>query len=153
MKKNSFSNYILVAAILVLSSFGVWAQTEQQVAEITRNYNTSFLQHFAQQSLEKSTLELEEAIQHAKPNNLPVTYTTEDGTFMKVRKVLPDGTLMYYTTYNADAARSTRADVFRYGGIAGSTLEGQDMRAHVWNGEHPRISHQEYDGPGENNRV
>ena len=153
MKKNSFSNYILVAAILVLSSFGVWAQTEQQVAEITRNYNTSFLQHFAQQSIEKSTLELEEAIQHAKANNLPVTYTTEDGTFMKVRKVLPDGTLMYYTTYNADAARSTRADVLHYGGITGLNLEGQDMIAHVWDGGHPRISHQEYDGPGGNNRV
>lgn len=152
MRKITFLTYTLMSA-LILSSFGVFAQTEQEIEQITKNYNKNYLQNFAQQSLEKSTADLEEAIQFAKANDQPVTYTSEAGAFMKVRKVLPDGTLVYYTTYNADAARSSRADFLHIGGSTGLNLEGQDMTAYVWDAGHPRISHQEYDDPGGTNRV
>jgi len=67
--------------------------------------------------------------------------------------VLPDGTLIYNTTLNSDAAISTRTNHINIGGSTGFDLDGQNMVAYVWDGGHPRITHQEYHGPGGNNRV
>src|SRR5690554_664548 len=129
------------------------AQTPDQVQKITSTYNQAYLQDLAAQSLEKSTKEKQAAIEYAKARNLPISYTTKEGSFVDLQRVLPDGTLIYYTTFNVDAAKSTRTNHINIGGSTGYNLDGQNMTAHVWDGGHPRVTHQEYHGPGENNRV
>ncbi len=147
----------LVTRLLVWSFmfFGLFAsaQTEAETQKITASYDKAYLQDLAAQALEKSTREKKEAVAYAQARNIPITYTTKDGAYAELQKVLPDGTLIYYQTDNKDAARSTRVNHLNTGGSTGYNLDGQNMIAYVWDGGHPRVSHQEYDGPGGNNRV
>jgi hypothetical protein len=58
----------------------------------------------------------------------------KDGQFFELIKVSKDGYPFYYTTYNANAAISTRANTMHNGGLLGLNIEGQGMTAHVWDG-------------------
>lgn len=153
MKNSTFplSNFLLSCFLFL--AINTIAQTPEQAKKITASYNISYLQDFATKSLEKSTQERKEAIDYAEARNIPVSYTTEEGAFVALQKVMPDGALIYYTTNNVDAAKSTRADHLNIGGSTGYDLDGQNMIAYVWDGGHPRVTHQEYGGAGGNNRV
>lgn len=85
--------------------------------------------------------------------NLPISYTDDTGSFLELQEVTSDGILIYYKTNNVNAALSTRTNHHNIGGLTGYNLDGQNMVAYVWDGGHPRETHQEYDGPGGNNRV
>ena len=86
----------------------------------------------------------------AKTNNWP-TIIEKDGKYAEIQKVV-DGKPIYYTTYNVDAAISTRTNHLNSGGSLGLNLNGQNMTAYVWDGGIARASHQEYDGAGGSNR-
>ena len=79
--------------------------------------------------------------------------TNSDGSFDELVAVTKSGQPLYYSLYNADAAVSTRANYLNIGGGLGLSLDGQNMTAHVWDGGPTRVTHQEFDGPGGNNRV
>jgi len=143
----------LFVLAMMCSGILVFAQTPQEVQKITANYNKGLLMQLAEESEVRAKAEKALAEKYARERNIPITQTTEDGAYVEVQRLLPDGTLLYYTTTNTDAARSTRTDHLHIGGSLGLDLEGQDMVAYVWDGGHPRISHREYDGPGGNNRV
>ncbi len=143
----------LLALHLMLFSLFAAAQTPKQLQEITATYNKAYLQNLATQSLEQSKTDKAQAILYATARNIPLTYTTKEGGFAELQKVLPDGTLIYFQTNNADAAKSTRVNHINTGGSTGFNLDGQNMTSYVWDGGHARESHQEYDGPGGNNRV
>lgn len=138
---------------MMFSGILVFAQTPQQVQKITANYNKNLLMQFAEESQAQAKAEKALAEQYAMERNIPIIQTTEDGTYIEVQRLLPDGTLLYYTTTNKDAAESTRTDHLHVGGSLGLDLEGQDMVAYVWDAGHPRMTHREYDGPGGNDRV
>ncbi len=137
----------------MFSSLFLSAQTDEQAQKITSSYDKGYLANLAAQSLEKSQAEKKAAISYAQARNIPITYTTKEGAFAELQRLLPDGTLLYYTTNNVDASKSTRANHLNTGGSTGYGLDGQNMIAYVWDAGHPRITHQEYDGPGGNNRV
>ena len=59
---------------------------------------------------------------------------------------------IYFTTFNTDAAESTRTNHLHSGGSLNLNLMGKDMTAHVWDAGIARITHQEYDGSGGSNR-
>lgn len=151
----SFSLKTIAIALLfaLTSPFLLQAQTPEQVSKITSNYNINYLNQLSADFLEKSQSEKASAVAYAKAYNLPITKTLEDGGFAEVQRVLPDGTLIYYRTNNVAAAKSTRVNHINSGGSTGFNLDGQNMIAYVWDGGHARITHQEYDGPGGNNRV
>lgn len=143
--------------LIVLFSmfFGLFAsaQTERQANKITATYNQEYLNDLAAQSLQISKSAKEQAVQYAISRNIPITYTTKDGGYAELQRILEDGTPIYYRTNNKDAAHSTRTDHLNIGGSTGYNLDGQNMIAYVWDGGHPRVTHQEYDGIGGNNRV
>ncbi|WP_333667209.1 S8 family serine peptidase, partial [Flavobacterium sp.] len=58
----------------------------------------------------------------------------------------PDGHPIYYTTDNANAAKSTRANHLNTGGSLGLDLNGQGMIARVWDGGTVRASHTLFSG-------
>ena len=96
----------------------------------------------------------EEAIEFANTNNIPLKRIKEDGGLVELMRILPDGTLLYNeTTSNVAAAISTRANYLNTGGGLGLDLNGDGLTAYVWDGGHARVTHQEYDGAGGNNRV
>jgi len=145
--------HMLVFSTMVLLSAGAFAQNKAQQAEIMSKSNLSKLNQLQVQNAEKAAIQKKEAIQAAKQNGWPIRTTLEDGTFSELQKLAEDGSPIYFTTFNVDAAESTRTNHLNIGGSLGLNLDGQNMTAHVWDGGHARASHQEYDGAGGNNRV
>ena len=135
-------------------SVGSYAQTQRQKSQITKEYNKESLHTLQRKYAASSTQKKAEAIQIAKKNGWDVKINLpNNGGFAELQKVTPDGKPVYYTVYNVDAARSTRTDHINSGGSLGLNLDGQNMTAYVWDGGATRPTHQEFDGPGGNNRV
>src|SRR5699024_11040529 len=129
---------------LLFSGAVASAQTPEQIQEITAGYNKVELKQLASQLEEQAKSDKAKAVQYAQQHNLPVSDFTEEGAYIEVQRLLEVGTLLYYTTANKDAARSTRADHLNSGGSLGLELDGKDLTAHVWDGGHPRVTHVEF---------
>ena len=141
---------LFVMLVFSFSLLSATAQTERQIQKIKKEYNLSNLDNLQTQLKQKRTNEKEHAIQMATLKNWPLIIEKE-GTYAELQKIV-DGKPIYYTTFNANAAISTRANLLHNGGGLGLNLEGQNMTAHVWDGGLARSTHQEYDGAGGNNR-
>ena len=144
-------------SILFLFTVGAFAQTPQQKQGIIKETNITTLTQLQAEISKKATSEKQAALNAAQRNGWQVKMTNADGSFSELQKVVLDDrgneVPVYYTTYNVAAARSTRANHLNIGGSLGLSLDGQNMTANVWDGGHARVTHQEYDGPGGNNRV
>jgi len=142
----------LVSAILFLAlTFSVHGQNREQKKMITSRYNLNEISNLQKQFNATALKNKQEAVLKAQQNNWPIIIE-EDGTYAELQSVTPDGTPIYYTTFNVDAAESTRTNHLNIGGSLGLSLDGQNMTAHVWDGGIARSTHQEYDGPGGNDR-
>ncbi|EDP70931.1 putative surface protein [Flavobacteriales bacterium ALC-1] len=139
---------LIVLTFSVLTSF---AQTKLQKEQITSRYDKQKIQKLSADLTAKAVIEKQRAIQIARTNNWPLTIE-KDGKFIELQKVTAEGMPIYYTTFNVDAAKSTRTDHLNSGGSLGLGLDGQNMTAYVWDGGIARASHQEYDGAGGSNR-
>ena len=110
-----------------------------------------YLTQLAESFRQKEVSEKTKALQLAKEKAWRVKYE-ENGSFFELMKVSEEGKPIYYRTFNADAAISTRANTLNSGGLLGLNLNGQNMVGHVWDAGLARSTHQEYDGSGGNNR-
>ena len=133
------------------SCFQISAQNKKEVQQIRSKYNLNKLQSMEQKFSKKVSKEKEAANLIAKQKGWKTEITTKDGRFLELQKVV-NGKPIYYTTFNVDAAKSTRTNHLNNGGSLGLNLMGQSMTAHVWDGGIARATHQEYDGAGGNNR-
>lgn len=149
-------NYILKSAIFASLSLGCtinFAQTTQEKQRIVAENNVGTL-NLLQQEFENRFLQNQVKVDnYVVRMNVPKSYSTQDGTLFELQRIESDGTPIYYQTYNVAAARSTRTNHLHSGGSLGLNLMGTNMTAHVWDGGHARVSHQEYDGAGGTNRV
>lgn len=136
---------------LLFVSMGLMAQTPAQKEQIKKKYNLSKLNQLEDQLRQKAENEKRAAIQKAEQNGWPTRRTLPDGRLIEIQRVV-DGQPIYFTTFNVDAALSTRTNHLNIGGSLGLSLMGQNMTAHVWDGGLARSSHQEYDGAGGTNR-
>ena len=143
----------IAVSILLLFSFISFGQTKDQQEKITSRYDLQKLSQLENQFLTKAVQQKQSALQYAQQRGLQTKLTLEDGGFAELQRIDPDGSLIYYRTFNVAAANSTRTNHLNIGGSTGLNLDGQNMIAYVWDGGHARITHQEYDGPGGNNRV
>lgn len=150
MRNNYFGRLFLPAAF-VFFSLNVQAQTKSEIKQIRSKYDLVKLKTIQKTFKSQEDSEKKEALRLAKQNGWKTTIQTKDGRFMSLERVV-NGKPIYYTTYNVDAARSTRTNHLNSGGSLGLNLMGQNMTAHVWDGGIARASHQEYDGAGGNNR-
>ena len=142
-------SFILFLLVLVTTQLN--GQTKEQRQEIMNFTNVSGLQELGATFKAKQQKEKQLAIDYANAHNLPIRKTLPDGTLIELQKVV-DGKPFYFTTYNVDAATSTRTNYLHTNGGLNLDLNGQGMTAHVWDGGLARTTHQEYDGPGGNNR-
>ncbi|MEM8890403.1 MAG: S8 family serine peptidase, partial [Bacteroidota bacterium] len=143
-----------ISLILLLFSCSVFSQTPAQRAKITREYKTTQLTKLKDRlTLERQKAKLEaEAL--AVQNGWPIRYTFDNGEGVaELVRIGPNGNPVYFKTFNVDAAVSTRTDHVNSGGSLNLNLDGQGMTAYVWDGGAVRVSHQEFDGPGGNNRA
>jgi PKD repeat protein len=128
-----------------------FSQTLEEKRVITKDYNNLILTELAKTFKAEAEFEKTKALELAQQNGWDIT-KEEKGVFYELMKVSKEGNPMYYATNNVNAAISTRANTLHNGGILGLNVEGQNMTAHVWDAGLARSSHQEYDGPGGNNR-
>lgn len=123
-----------------------------QLQAIRDSYDQPKLADLSNKFSAKQSEEKAEAIAFAVINDIPIRYEREDGSLIEIQFITDDGIPIYYTTYNANAAISTRANYLNTGGGLGLDLNGDDLNAHVWDAGLARTTHQEYDGTGGNNR-
>lgn len=150
MNKNYLQKLVLVTAVASFS-FQLQAQNRGEIRKLKGKYDLKKLQTIQQSFKKKATSEKKQAMQMAKQRGWKTKFTTNDGRYVELQRVV-DGKPIYYTTFNAKAAKSTRANHLNAGGSLGLNLMGQGLTAHVWDGGLARTTHQEYDGAGGTNR-
>ena len=128
---------------------GKYAKSYQKVIEATNTEGLLELQHEFNKA---NLLSKAEIRSYALLRNIPLRFEKEDGTLVELQHITVDGTPIYFTTFNDDAAISTRTNYLNTGGGLGLDLNGDDLVAHVWDGGLARSTHQEYDGTGGVNR-
>ncbi|MBT0607866.1 S8 family serine peptidase [Aequorivita echinoideorum] len=139
--------------LLFLISGMAFSQTESEREQITSRYNLADLNALENRLSAKNQQQKNIARTEAQRRNIPNTVALPDGGFAELQYIAEDGSPIYYRTFNVSAAISTRANYLNSGGGLGLTVDGQNMTAYVWDGGHARVTHQEYDGTGGNNRV
>lgn len=127
------------------------AQTEKERETITSRMDLVKLQQLETRFQLESVQEKQEAMSYAIANNIAVRKILDDGTLVEIQRIV-NGTPIYYSTLNVDAATSTRTNYLHSNGGLGLNIEGQNMTGYIWDGGLARASHQEYDGPGGTNR-
>lgn len=163
MKKNSSKCLFLMGLFLSTLSF---AQTPEQVERIKQETNVSRLNQIADVARAQAVQEKETAWALAAQNGWQTQFIDAEGNYLELKSVSPQGEPIYFKTEsktagievplvfsNVAAALSTRANWLHNGGGLGLNIEGQNMTAFVWDGGIARATHQEYDGPGGENRV
>ena len=150
MIKNYFKKLLVFS--LFLSITFVVSQTKDQIKEIKKANNTEQLINIEESSKLRLTEAKEKALAMAQIKGWPITFT-ENGSFHELMKVSEDNQPIYYKTLNQNAAISTRVNHLNTGGSLGLELEGQGMTAYVWDGGWVFTEHQEFDGPGGDDRV
>ncbi|MEM6722238.1 MAG: S8 family serine peptidase [Bacteroidota bacterium] len=150
MKNNYLSLGLLALGMFFAQS--TFAQTNAEKQKLIQSYDQGTLTAIETSFQTKAEREKVEAYRIAAQRGWDVTIKMPNGRFLELQRVV-DGKPIYYTTFNADAARSTRTDHLNSGGSLGLNLNGQNMTAGVWDGGGTRTTHQEFDGPGGTNRV
>ena len=155
MKQNDILNFekLILLILALLSHSLVQAQTPIQRRAIIRDYDHSKLQVMAEKFTATAYANKQEALALAKIHGWePIKYN-EDGTFDELMGVRDDGSPIYYTLYNVDAAKSTRTNHLNTGGSLGLDLNGQGMKVYVWDGGPTLPTHQEFNDQVNPSRV
>lgn len=152
MRRNPWQMGAMLLAFVLLTTT-TFAQTIAEREKISNSYNLSKLNQLKTSFQNQANSRKQQALQMANENGWLVQKANLDGSFDELVAVSTDGQPIYYTIYNVNAAKSTRADHLNIGGSLGLSLDGQNMTAHVWDGGATRVTHQEFDGAGGNNRV
>ncbi len=150
-----FGFYRLMLTFFFVLNFSLLAisQNKQQVGAIISNYDLTKLTDLSKQYSQQYAREKLEADAYAYRNNIPIKKYYPDGSFDELKKIAEDGTPIYFSLNNVNAAISTRANYLNTGGGLGLNVNGDNLTAYVWDGGPVRLTHQEFDGPGGNNRV
>jgi len=152
MNKTQWHWKALLLAFCV-STTPLLAQTSHERQEISGKYNQLKLTQLRRSFSAEATKRKQRAVQMAAQNGWDVFKKNSDGSVDELIAVTQDGHPIYYTIFNVAAARSTRVNHLNIGGSTGLNLDGQNMTAYVWDGGPLRLTHQEFDGAGGNNRV
>ncbi len=153
IKYNFFNLKLLLITLFLLPTAVLTGQTESERIKIEQSYDQQKLNNLKQTFLQQSEEQRQRVQQLAAINNWPLRITNANGTVDDLVGVTKDGIPMYYTVDNVAAAQSTRTNHLHTGGSLGLNLNGQNMTFHVWDGGPTRPTHQEFDGPGGNNRI
>ena len=140
MKKRSlFSTLLTMSA----SAF-FFAQTEADRKEITKKYDQKELNNLFEQYSRTAEEEKSRVDAYAKENNIPLIVKEKDGSTRQLMKIDENGTPVYFTNNNVNAAKSTRANHLNTGGSLNLNLNGENMIVSVWDAGSIRKTHQEF---------
>lgn len=131
--------YLLYCLLPLAGSLN--AQNAEDIKAITKDYPLEKLEAMALEFEEEYKNRHAQALEYAQANNIPITFETKDGATAELQYLDEDGQPVYYRTDNGDAADYTNTENLHKGGSLGLDLEGQGMRAFVWERGPGRTSH------------
>lgn len=135
MKKNTVKGLTLFGMLLFALSGN--AQTKNKYTKLTAREQDSLVAEFSRINLAAKA----KAEDKAKEMGWPVRIVKEDGNIKELMRLTDAGEPVYYTTYNAGSAITSRANKVYPGGGDGLELTGLDVTAGIWDGGHARTSH------------
>jgi len=121
------------------------AQTKEEKIKIS-NYSNKQSNTELLSQLKKDDYERKIRLSNFLDHNSDFKKTTKFGLIgvQELIDVLPNGDKIYARTTNAGAATTARANHLYGGGSLGINIQGQNMRAAVWDGGNARDTHQEF---------
>jgi trimeric autotransporter adhesin len=130
---------------LLFVGFGnhLFAQALNRVADIKKGNSEVRLNQIRERVGNEWQRERQEALNYANRHDLPLR-VVKNGVISDLVKIDKDGILIYFTTLNINAAKSTRTDFLNIKSLLGQNFLGQNMNLGVWDGDHPRVSHREF---------
>ncbi len=154
-KKRKHSS-VITFILLMLTSTLTFSQTPEQLSKIIEATNVSKLKKLERKHAKNAAQQKEAALEAAMIHGWEtIIEDSSDRTYTELQKVTQDGSIpIYYTTFNnTDASISTRTNHLNSMGSLGLSLDGQNMKAHVWDGGHARVEHQEFENADGSSRV
>jgi subtilisin-like proprotein convertase family protein len=149
----NYKSFQQIFFVLLFISFSVVSQSTLEKQKMVKEYDLTKLDNLSKKFANDFDSQKNKALVMATQKGWKLEYTDVKGAQHELVGVTKEGTPLYYKTHNTDAAVSTRANFLHNDGGLGLNLEGQGMTIHVWDFGLPRLSHQEYDGIGGENRV
>ena len=143
--KITFKTFLAVGFVFS-GVFFVNAQTKEQRAQITKDYDQAKLESLRVQYEKDYISNKAKAVEAARLNNWPLKKYGKDGSFQELQKLTPDGFPIYYGTTNQGGATTIRVNRVNSGGAAGLNLNGQGMIIGIWDGGAVRATHQDLVG-------
>lgn len=134
-----FNYFVLV---LNLCTFSIFSQTNEDIKKITAANNSSELNKMAIEYDSIFRVQKAEALALAKLNGWEQFKPKGNGGIAELMRVDKDGNPVYFSTTNAGAAITTRANKLNSGGSLGLSLDGQNMTIGIWDGGKVRNTHQ-----------
>jgi serine protease AprX len=141
--KNCKLNKGLMLLSLTLFGWNAYSQTPAQRAEIVKNYDTEALKVLSEKFAKEQAENYQLALAEAKKRNLPLVIEDENN-YAELVGIAEDGSLLYNTTYNQGSAITARANALYPNGSLGLNVQGQEMNVGVWDANHPRLSHSDF---------
>ena len=130
-------------SFFTLFSFTLFGQTSEDVKKIVNSYDLLNINNLRIKYDSLYKLNHIALYSFAFKNNFPLKYVDKNGKSYLLSRVINNKPI-YKTTFNRRAGISTRANFLHDGGGLGLNIEGQNMRAYVWDGGHVLLSHDEF---------
>lgn len=130
---------------LIAATFGTNAQTLKQRQEIVSHYDLAELARMKAEYEASFYQNYNKALELARINGWPLRIEKPGNGLAELQGVTEDGRPLYYTTDNLGVINTSRANHLHPGGSLGLNLTGAEMFAGVWDGNHPRVSHDDFD--------
>lgn len=151
MRKKTSLGKLAILALLFSVNIS-FAQTKEERAKITSEYDQVKLSELQKQFKEEEDIKKTKVESWARANKKPIL-TTINGNNAQIVDISSDGKPIYQVQENIISAKTSRANLLHSGGSTGLNLNGENMIAGLWDLGYARPTHQEFDGPGGNNRV
>ncbi|OCK51918.1 hypothetical protein BA768_14440 [Chryseobacterium sp. CBo1] len=130
--------------LILLSSFYYGQTTEERkkiAQQSDQNANNSLMQELKYEAHQRN-IRIANYLNHNPNTNRIIRFG--DTGLKELIDILPNGEPLYVKTYNEGAAVTARANRLYSGGTLGLNIQGQNMRAGVWDGGSVRSTHQEF---------
>lgn len=134
--------YIFICFFYSLASF---SQSSKQLEEVVKNTNVAELTALSKQ-FKAESIERERRISEFLSKNREAKRVVYDGFSKKEIYDVINGEVWYYNTTNAGASKTIRTEKLYSGGGLGLNVQGQGMKAFVWDGGGARSTHEEFPG-------
>ena len=137
----------LVLFFVAFATIESFSQTKSDIDKIVSVYDLSKIDDLTSKIDSICTFERKELLKVAEAKKMPLKFIDSLGNVKLLWKLI-ENKPTYITTFNKEAAISTRTNFLYSGGELNLNIEGQNMSAFIWDINHPEVSHQEFDDNG-----